>query len=347
MDKLVELHRKIAPELVTVIEDRYNILRQIRFAQPIGRRALAATLVISERIARSHIDFLKAAGLISFSPLGMSITGDGNCILEDLSEYIRVMHGLSELERELAESLGLKRVLIIRGDSESDRLVQRELGRAAAGVLSQSLGNTMTIAVSGGSTMAYVAESITFQAPGTMVLPARGGLGELVEYQANTIAAVIANKLGGKYRLLHIPDGVGAEALTAILARDPNIGVISQMIKQADILLTGIGEAEPMSLRWGLDPATAEQLERRGAVGEMLGRYSTIEGEVVYTTSSVGVNLDDLMRIGKVIAVAGGRKKARAIMAVVAAGGQDVLITDEVAARAIQEIINNTIREEL
>jgi len=39
------------------------------------------------------------------------------------------------------------------------------------------------------------------------------------------------------------------------------------------------------------------------------------------------------------VAVAGGRKKAEAIMAVTSAGGQDVLITDEAAAKAIQSII--------
>jgi central glycolytic genes regulator len=339
--KAAELHRKIAPELVEVIEDRYNILRHIRYAQPIGRRALAYAMNASERIVRAKVDFLKGAGLVELSPLGMTMTSEGNALMKELGEYVRALHGLTGLEQELAERLGLKQVVIIRGDSDADATVQRELGRAAAGVLSHYLGNNMTIAVSGGSTMAEVAESIGIHAPSTTVVPARGGLGERVEYQANTIAAVIATKLGGKYRLLHISDGVDAEALEVILARDANIRAVAQMIRQADVLLSGIGEAMAMAVRRGFDQATLEKLEGLGAVGETLGHYCTLKGEVVYTTSSVGLHLDDLARIRHVIAVAGGRRKAAAIVAVSAAGGQHVLVTDEAAARAIQEIINS------
>ena len=217
VEKATELHRKIAPELVAAIEERYTILRHIRYAQPIGRRALATMLDASERTVRTHIDFLKTAGLIEFSPLGMAITDEGVALLDDLGCYVRVLSGLSELEEELADGLGLRQVIVIRGDSDVDIAVKRELGRAAAGLLGQFLGNNMIIAVSGGSMMAQVAESVGINMPTTTVVPARGGLGERVEYQANTIAAVMATKLGGKYRMLHIPDGVGEEALEVVL----------------------------------------------------------------------------------------------------------------------------------
>jgi central glycolytic genes regulator len=346
VDKAAALQRKIAPELVAAVEERYAVLRQIRYAQPIGRRALATMLAASERTVRAHIDFLKGAGFIDFSPLGVSITAEGCEILSDLTDYVRALSGLSGLERELAESLGLKQVIVIRGNCDEDPTVKRELGRAAASVLGQHLGDNMIIAVSGGSMMAQVAESITFHVPTTTVVPSRGGLGERVEYQANTIAAVMANRLGGKYRLLHISDGVGEEALEVILSRDGNVRAVAQMIKQADILLTGIGEAAAMASRREFDRPTIDQLERLGAVGEALGHYCTLRGEVVYTTSSVGLHLSDLAGIGKVIGVAGGRNKAGAIVAVVAAGGQDILVTDEAAARAIQDIINNNQAQE-
>lgn len=348
VDKAAELQRKIAPELVAAIEDRYAILRHIRYAQPVGRRALAVMLAASERTVRAHIDFLKVAGFIDFSPLGMSITNAGNEILDDLSDYVRALSGLSELEQELVEGLGLEQVIIIRGNCDEDTTVKRDLGRAAAGVLGQHLGDNMIIAVSGGSMMAQVAESISFYVPTTTVVPSRGGLGERVEYQANTIAAVMATKLGGKYRMLHIPDGVGEEALEVILARDVNVRAVAQMIKQADILLTGIGEAAAMASRRGFDRPTIEQLQQLGGIGEALGHYCTLKGEIVYTTSSVGLHLNDLAGIGKVVAVASGRQKAGAIVAVIAAGGQDILVTDEAAAKAIQAIINNKhIQEEL
>lgn len=339
MEKFIQLQRKLAPELIQIIEARYNLLRQIKHAQPIGRRALATLLDMGERGVRAQVDWLKTAGLVEFSQLGMSVTAEGQNMLADLAEYIRMLHNLVGLEKELAERLDLEQVVIIPGDSEADSAVRRELGRATAGVLSQHLGDNMVVAVSGGSTMAKVAEAINFSVPTTTIVPARGGLGEVVEYQANTIAAVMANKLGGRYHLLHIPDGVNEDTLKAILDGDANLRVVADMIKKANILVHGIGEAVEMAERRGVAAATIADIEQRGAVGEALGQYCALPGKIVYVTSSIGLRLDDLAGIGTVIAVAGGSTKAKAILAVAGTGGQDVLITDEAAAKAIQLLI--------
>lgn len=341
MEKIIQLQRKIAPELTQIIEARYNLLRHIQHTQPVGRRALAMMLDMGERVVRAQVDWLKTAGLVEFSQLGMTVTTEGQAMLADLAEYIRLLHGLVTLETELIEKLSLKQVIIIPGDSEADSAVRRELGRAAAGVLNQHLGDNMTVAVSGGSTMAKVAEAINFSMPSTTVVPARGGLGEIVEYQANTIAAVIAGKLGGRYRLLHIPDGVSEETLEAILAGDANLRTVADAIRHANILVHGIGEAVEMAGRRGVPAETIAEIERRGAVGEALGQYCALPGKVMYVTSSIGLRLDDLAGIGTVIAVAGGSAKAKAILAVAGTGRQDVLVTDEAAAKAIQLLINN------
>lgn len=338
--KTVQLHRKIAPELIVVIEERYDILRQIQYAEPVGRRALAVALEKGERVVRAQVEFLKNAGFIDFSPMGMTITSVGQLMLTELSEYIKVLHGLTTLEEELSEKLGLRQVIIIPGDSDADNTVRKELGRAGANVLAQHLNqNDMIVAVSGGTIMANVAEAIHFTQPTVTVVPARGGLGEKVENQANTIAATMATKLGGKYRMIHVPEGVSEEMLGVMVANNSNILTVANMIKHADVLIHGIGQASEMAVRRGFDDAFVSKLINSGAVGEALGHYCTLEGKNIYITSSVGLHLDDLADIGVVVAVAGGQRKAEAIVAVTSAGGQDVLIIDESAARAIQSII--------
>lgn len=340
MEKIIRLHRKIAPELIATFEERYNILRHIYHAQPVGRRSLSATLDTGERVVRAQVDFLKNAGLVDFSPLGMTITESGQAILAELAEYIRQLHGLTVLEQEIAQALAVEKVVIIPGDSEISSMVAKELGRAAAAVLSQHLGPFLTIAVSGGSTMAHVAEALTVSAPQTLVVPARGGLGERVEYQANTVAAVMANNLGGKYRLLHIPDGLSEDALETVLTGDAPMRAVVDRIKRADILIYSIGQAGRMAERRGMQEEIRRQVLKRGAVGEALGHYCTLDGKIVHVTSSLGLKLNDLAEIGMVTAVAGGAAKAAAIVAVAHAGSQDVLVTDEAAARAIQMIIH-------
>lgn len=338
MEKVVQLHRKIAPEFTAMLEQRYDILRHIGYEGPVGRRALANMLAIGERIVRAQVDFLKDTGLVEFSQLGMKITGDGQALLVDLAEYVRLLHGLTELEQELSRKLGLKKVIVIPGDS-TDSMVQRDLGRAAASVLAQYLGDHTIIAVSGGSTLARVAEAVHVTRPDATVIAARGGLGERVEYQANAIAALMATKLGGKYRLLHLPEGVSPEVIEVLRSQDAAMFTVTEVIKQADILVHGIGRAYEMAIRRGHDVHTVNDIMHHGAVGEALGHYCSLAGEPVYITNAIGLRLNDLAGIGVVIAVAGGAGKAEAIVAVTSAGGQDVLVTDEAAARAIQSII--------
>ena len=339
MEKLIQLHRKMVPEFIDLLEERYNILRNIYYAQPIGRRALAAAVDKGERIVRAQVDFLRRNGMVSFSAMGMSVTDEGSEILTELDEYIRILHGLSRIENELAEKLGLKKVVIIPGDSSRDATVNSELGKAAAGLLKKYVKENMTIAVSGGATMANLAESIDFTVPSALVVPARGGLGEKVEYQATTIAAVMAEKLGGAYRQLYIPDGVSEEALEVILAENAGVREVAEIIKNADILVQGIGQSESMAVRRGLAKNLIAEVQARGAVGEALGQYCTLTGQIVFTTNSVGLMFGDLDNICDVIAVAGGHEKAQAIVAVIRAGRQDVLVTDEGAARAIQTLL--------
>lgn len=338
MDRMIQLQRKIAPELVEQIEYRYNILKHIQHAQPIGRRAISALLKLSERVVRSDVEFLKSAGLIDFSAVGMRITKDGQRVLAELADYVGALHGLAALESSLAESLHLSRVIVVAGDSEKEPAVFAELGRTAARILTETLEDNMVVAVSGGSTMADFAGKVNRTFNGITVVPARGGLGEQVQYQANLIAAVLAAKLGGSYRLIHVADNLSDEALEAVLASDPTTVSVVNLLKRADVLVHGIGCADTMANRRALPHDEVERITEE-CVGETLGHYFSLAGECKYVTSSVGLRLNDLEQIGTVIAVAGGRSKAEAILSVVRAGKQDILILDEAAAKTIQSII--------
>ena len=68
--------------------------------------------------------------------------------------------------------------------------------------------------------MAAMAANITGTQANTAVVPARGGLGDNVELQANTIATVLAQRLGASYRQLYVPDSVSEDILNSILKED-------------------------------------------------------------------------------------------------------------------------------
>ena len=47
MDSIINLQKKIVPELTDLLVQRYQILRQVSHESPIGRRALAGTPPLS------------------------------------------------------------------------------------------------------------------------------------------------------------------------------------------------------------------------------------------------------------------------------------------------------------
>ncbi len=78
--------------------------------------------------------------------------------------------------------------------------------------------------------------------------PARGGLGKDVETQSNSIAAKLAKKLDGNYKLLHIPDNIDKVALDAVLSV-ADIRETLESIDNMDVLVFGMGRADIMAER--------------------------------------------------------------------------------------------------
>lgn len=338
MRDIINLQQKIAPELIELVEKRYTILRHISHNQPMGRRTLAHQLSMGERVVRSELDFLKLQGLLEGNASGVHLTEEGELLISELSDFIKQLKGLTELEISLKHKLGLEYVIVIPGDSDEDELVKMEMGRATARYLTEIIADNSVIAVTGGTTLGEVAEAApnlhTFR--NLLVVPARGGLGEEVEIQANTIAAKIAKKLSASYKLLHVPDNISEDAVKS-LSRDPHIKEIMKTIKSANILIHGIGNAGELSVSRGDTPKETEILLSSGAVGEAFGHYFARDGSIIKTIHSLGIRLNDLKNIDHVIGVAGGSKKADAILAVVSNGYENVLITDEAAGKKMLE----------
>lgn len=336
--KLFDLLQLVIPNLEELLDERYQILRAIYFLQPIGRRALADYLSKGERSVRNIVDSLKHQELVETTPLGITTSEAGTDTLWLLKEYLEKIKGIEKLEKRIASKYNLKEAVVVSGDADKDLTAKKEMSIAAAKILENVLKEGRVLAVSGGTTMAMIAESMKtlqpLEARGITVVPARGGLGEDVEKQANTVAAKLAKSIGGSYRLLHIPDVLEEELLKPLLTSS-YINEVIDLIKHADILLHGIGTAEEMAQRRSLQPNFQKKLQEKGAVGEAFGYYFDSDGEIVHTTPSAGLRLEDLKNIRVSIAVGGGESKAEAIKAFLKVAPIDILVTDEGVARQL------------
>ncbi|MHA7965382.1 sugar-binding transcriptional regulator [Paenibacillus sp. CAU 1782] len=340
MRQLIELQQQLVPELLEVMRKRYLILSQIMLSDIIGRRTLANALQMTERMLRAETEFLKEQGLLEIHPAGMVISEAGKMALEALEPMYKSLFGLSELGEKIKRHYGLKQVSVVPGDSEASIVSKRELGKAACHVLRGELRANDVVAITGGTTMAQVANQLT---TGTAMkdvwfVPARGGLGESLDYQANTLASTMAKRIGGQYRMLHVPDHLGEEAFASLM-QEPNIREIVDVIRSARIVVHGIGDAMVMARRRKLEQGAVREMTAEGALAEAFGFYFDRSGSVVHKMQTVGLRLEDIANTEVVIAVAGGKTKGEAIAAIMRFGQDDVLVTDEAAALEIVELI--------
>ena len=342
MQEILDLQRKIVPELVEVLEKRYNVLRTIFYNQPIGRRMLASELNLGERVVRNEIDLLKSQNLIEINTPGMTVTKDGQHVLEGLKEFIHQIKGLNDIEESIKSFLGLKDVVIVPGNAEENPATLKELGKAAANYMKNIIKNNDIIAITGGSTIKEVVEAFpkVSNFSDVLVIPARGGMGRKVESQANYLAAALANKVNGTYKLLHIPENVSGEVLEGLL-KEKQIKEVIENIHNADILIYGIGNAIHMAKKRGLSEEYINKLENLGAVGEAFGCYFNKESQVVSESTPIGININDAKKINTHIAVAAGENKVEAIIATEMNNSNAVLVTDESAGRKIAELIKS------
>ena len=336
---LLMLMRKLAPDLTDEMARRALILERISVMQPVGRRQLAQCLRLPEREIRNTAALLRDLGYVELNASGMTLTEKADGILDPARSFSKAMSGLTDMENRLCAALPVDRVLIAPGDADEEESVLSDVGRTCAARLRGMLQNGNTLAITGGRSVAAVVRSFQSASPlNVMVVPARGGLGRSVEWEANTLAEEIAGKMGGHYRLIHLPDRLDASALQQML-KLPEINEVMELLQRADVILHGIGKAEESSRFRAMDRGAQHRLIRQGARGECFGAYFDLDGKCLMEASGIGVDLARLKPTCSMIAVAAGSSKAEAILSVMRHGHHALLVTDEGAARRMTEML--------
>ena len=330
---ILQIMKKIAPEEMDTIVKRYRILSFISSQEPIGRRSISLSLDFSERTVRNETEKLSRQKLIEVSREGMKVTQEGKRVLKEMKMFMQYIDALGEMEKKLSHILGIKEVHIAQGDYQSMQSVKKELAQIASNVLLHCVTKQSNVAITGGSTLANVVEAVPFlkNQKAKLVVPARGSVGGRLEYQADTLAAILAKKLNASYKLLHLPDHMSQKAFKEI-KQEPAIEQTIQAIRQTDVLVVGMGNALEMAKKRQVDSQVYSFLLKERATAEMLGYYLDSSGNVVYASHSIGLRLEELKRMRKIIVVAAAKNKAEGLAAVCKRMPQAILITDATTA---------------
>ena len=329
-----EAERKLMPEIDVIFQKRFRILQTLATFGPIGRRALADQLGMTERDIRNETAVLSEQQLILIQKKGMICSPNGYEVLGQLSELYKELSGIVAKEQQLAKRFAIAKVIIVPGDVERDATVKQQLGKEAAQILQQLAQAKDKIAVTGGSSVASLKD---YLAPSTVLsetefLAARGGMGDEMTFQANTIVAKFAKRCGATYRTLFLPEHLSEQAYEA-MQNEPIIQEMMAQYEQVNIVVHGIGAAHEMAKRRNSSQLEQQTLDDLGAVAEAFGYYFNEQGDIVHHIRTIGIQREQVNKARHVLAIAAGANKATAIQAYFKnAAAQTILITDEQTA---------------
>jgi DNA-binding transcriptional regulator LsrR (DeoR family) len=251
------------------------------------------------------------------------------------------------LEHKLAAKHNLQQAVVLDGDGRTRSEILRGLGNLAARCVDPGLTDESILGISWGRAVHSTVQALKpiRRIPLTVVqMIGAVGMGDPL-IDGPDLARLLAVVYGGEYRYLHAPLIVENQQVREAFHQELMIEETLELARRADTALVGVGSLNPdeSSLKRAgyLDQADLAELSSQGAVGDICARHYDSNGgnlDIELNRRIVGIELDDLRNIDRVIAVAGGELKAEAIRGALRGGYVNVLVTDDLAAQKILEL---------
>jgi DNA-binding transcriptional regulator LsrR (DeoR family) len=249
-----------------------------------------------------------------------------------------------DLEEALQTMYNLKDVIIVDGAYSDDPI--REIGTAAAYYVETTLNQQEIIGISSWSTtllaMIDAMRPVTKESE-AQVVQILGGVGNPdAEIHAARLTSRLATLVNGKSKFLPAPGVVGSADSMRVLLEDPFTRAVLNLFESVTLALVGIGAVQPSPLLTSsgniFSPEELNMLEEQGAVGDICLRFFDSLGQPVLTSLNdrvIGMSLEQLRQVKRVVGIAGGPRKIRAIRGALQGGWVNVLITDRFTAEKL------------
>jgi len=254
-----------------------------------------------------------------------------------------------DLEQELESVYSLEDVIVAPTAEMPPEMAKTAVARAAAAYVLKSLKDVTKLGVSWGMTLNSVVKEFpndTYEH--LKIIPLIGGMGSnRVELHSNQIAYELSKKLNCSCESLYAPAIVESAGFRDLLLQTPTVADVLEEARSIDLAVVGIGNPfthSTMEEIGYLGQAEMESIRQAGVVGDINSCFVRADGSIATNTINervIGVNVEDLRKVNKVVAVAHGTHKVDSIMATLKGGYVDVFITDERTALDLVRKIKN------
>lgn len=248
----------------------------------------------------------------------------------------------AKLESEVRRTFNLPQVVITRTLSNSEYTLT-EVGKAAAKELVNAIKEGMTLGISWGKHVRMAAKHIKKKAYQDLKVVELFGA---ISYNIDTndmlsIGRSMTSKLKGKLYPLPSPIYINDPIARDVIMGTPVIKSTLSMIENCDLIVTGIGSIQDdrticnnsLQTLWDdyVEEETKQDIINNGGTGFLLAHFFNQHGEFLdleINNNVVGIKTDTIKK-KKIIAIASGSKKAKAILSALRGGLLHTLICDE------------------
>jgi deoxyribonucleoside regulator len=245
-----------------------------------------------------------------------------------------------ELESALQRRFGLREAVVVPVTVENDGFILDAVAHAGARYLASLNPRPKTLGISWGRTMAAMVRWMPHHwNRGLHVVVLNGGIGRTSSpNQPVDVAVRMAGSADGYATIMPVPAILGLRSTKEALEKDPAISGVLQAAQKTPIACFTVGALSQQSVHvesGQLTTAEVAQLRRKGAVGDILGRFIDREGRIAddaINARTIGLDPKELRDKECSICVAGGKSKHAAVRAGLIARYYNVLVTDEQTA---------------
>ena len=255
--------------------------------------------------------------------------------------------GTADLERALEHTFGLEEAVVVTVNDVDDQSdVARNLGPAAAETFIRCVHGNEVVGLTWGTYMLHTVHALPVKFfPDVTVVQILGGLGPVGEMEHSTeLVQLAAKRLNARLRLLPAPGIVASREAFDALKSDNQISETLALGVRSDIVLVGLGlpSQDSILVRDGkiITQKDLTLVKEAGGVGDVVLRYINAMGEPINLEINdriIGLTLEQIKAVPRVIAVAGGRAKYALIRAALRGHIMNVLVTDHATAENLLE----------
>lgn len=248
-----------------------------------------------------------------------------------------------ELESKLRETYGIAEAIVVDCSEDRAGAIMARIGEAAAHFLETTIQPSEVIGISSWSqTIVKMIDNVhpMTQGKAKSVVQTLGGIGNPnVQKHATQVTTRLAQLTGANPVILPAPAVAASKEAKIILLGENFVREATEQFENITLAFLGIGAIEPSEMLAQSGNIFSEpelkQLTEQGAVAEISQRFLNADGDQVITALNervIGMNLEQLNHVPRVVALAGGQSKTQAIAATLRSGVINVLVTDRFTA---------------